>query len=76
MLTDVLPSDLGVITPYAAQAAEIRRALRQSGVYDVEVRTVDGFKGARRTSFSSPPSVPTSAAPSASSPTSGASTLG
>ena len=45
MLKDVLPSDLGVITPYAAQAAEIRRALRQSGVYDVEVRTVDGFQG-------------------------------
>ena len=40
------PADIGIITPYAAQAAEIRKVLRRRGVPPVvEVRTVDGFQG-------------------------------
>ena len=40
------PADIGIITPYAAQAAEIRKVLRSRGVPPVvEVRTVDGFQG-------------------------------
>jgi hypothetical protein len=37
--------DVGIITPYAAQAVEIRRVLRQLGINGIEVRTVDGFQG-------------------------------
>jgi superfamily I DNA and/or RNA helicase len=45
VLTDLPAADLGIISPYAAQVSEIRKALRQQGVRDVEVRTVDGFQG-------------------------------
>ena len=46
LLADVAASDLGVITPYRAQAAEIRRRLRADGISpEVEVNTVDGFQG-------------------------------
>ena len=42
----VQPIDVGIITPYAAQVVEIRRALRALGIpREVEVRTVDGFQG-------------------------------
>ena len=46
LLTDVAPTDIGIITPYNAQASLIRRALHSRGVpADLEVRTVDGFQG-------------------------------
>ena len=57
------PADIGIITPYAAQAAEIRKVLRRRGVPPVvEVRTVDGFRVARRRSSSSLVCVRTSVA--------------
>ena len=36
------PSDVGVITPYAAQASALKRTLGRQGV---EVASVDGFQG-------------------------------
>ena len=46
LLVDTPPSAIGVITPYAAQASEIRRALHRHAVpRTVEVKTVDGFQG-------------------------------
>ena len=40
----VLPSDIGVITPYNGQVEELRAMLSEPHP-DVEVRTVDGFQG-------------------------------
>jgi AAA domain len=37
--------DIGVISPYAAQARLLSRRLKQAEFYDVEVSTVDGFQG-------------------------------
>ena len=42
---DLQPSDLGIITPYAAQVVAIRRVLGAMGLPTVEVKTVDGFQG-------------------------------
>jgi len=40
------PTDIGVITPYAAQSAALRRALDDvAGGADIEVDSVDGFQG-------------------------------
>ena len=42
----VQPIDVGIITPYAAQVVEIRRALHALGIpRSLEVKTVDGFQG-------------------------------
>mmetsp|Transcript_3070 Transcript_3070/g.9130 ORF Transcript_3070/g.9130 Transcript_3070/m.9130 type:complete len:576 (-) Transcript_3070:11-1738(-) len=46
--SDVAPSDVGVITPYAAQARAVRDALGASpdlGAGAVEVNTVDAYQG-------------------------------
>ncbi|XP_043245692.1 DNA-binding protein SMUBP-2-like [Amphibalanus amphitrite] len=41
----LLQQHMGVITPYAAQTAAVRAALRRHKLPDVEVNTVDGFQG-------------------------------
>ena len=41
----VRQDDMGVITPYSAQTAAVREALRRRQLPDVEVNTVDGFQG-------------------------------
>ncbi len=41
----VNPEDIGVITPYRLQALIISEKLRNRGLYNVEVSTVDSFQG-------------------------------
>lgn len=42
------PSDVGVITPYTGQIAQIESALSERGIGDVKVATVDSFQGGER----------------------------
>jgi superfamily I DNA and/or RNA helicase len=44
----LLPTDIGVITPYARQAQKIRLAVESSGIKDVKVGSVETFQGQER----------------------------
>lgn len=45
LASGLAPADLGVITPYRGQVAQIRERLEARGIEGVEVATADGFQG-------------------------------
>ncbi|OBA21214.1 DNA helicase [Metschnikowia bicuspidata var. bicuspidata NRRL YB-4993] len=41
----VCPSDIGIISPYSAQVAAMKKLLIQEDLDEIEVSTIDGFQG-------------------------------